>query len=172
MIVDGTQIVDLSPQKSGNANVQLIEPGDTQIRVPPIIQPTIQVIRRTTLAPDATTEQLNSFLREFEQTRTNQAAITQNFCRLSDGRWRIHLSLGSWFNYAGAVGVEGTSILFSIGGTAVRIMSRYPSIGSFHDLGVFEVLAVDTFRIQITNGITGVGESNALRVMVNAAKLL
>jgi hypothetical protein len=173
--IDSTNILDLAI----GTDRRTIEPGDMQVTLPPILYPTVPVVKTHLVAPSATNAKLQSSgLFTISQTRTNQVALSTGIVLLGQGLWDISIALATQFNYLGAVGtfngVHVELVLLTI--ATIPLLERFASITVNNDIITHRLLLnhkdSDLARIQITTDVTGVGQTADAKVTLNCVRLL
>lgn len=154
------------------------EPGDTTLRIPNVILPSIELIEPTQIAPNNSEVMQNSFQRSQYFSRTNQVAATFPFCRLGRGLWELRFSWIHRFLYAAAIlGANNNNfvqLVSPVGGISVILSSLLPvgtTVGYQQFFGA-RLLLRETGEIQIGVDVTGAADFLETNLSLNASKLL
>lgn len=169
MIIDSPTIVDLAL----GTDRRVLEPGDTQLRLPGAVQPVIQLMKPLRTVRDTTTVQTESAFVHVSQLRVNQAALSSNIMVLAKGLWRLQVQLVSKFNWAVAAGtLGGVKVEMVYNGDTNSLLMHVATVGTFNSKAEYDYLLIENATLQITTDITGVSQNSDARVTVNAVRVL
>jgi hypothetical protein len=148
-------------------------PHETEITVPPALQPVI-ALRNTlrTLNPAGTDLQSSSFAVEFNFLVANGGAQTVNFATIDAGAWELDIQVCYSSNYLS--GVAGFDLQFSLAGSNANwFRIRTEQAGC-------TVVVNRTLRVQFAGqsvftgilGANGVGNSHRAHIQILASRLI
>lgn len=153
------------------------EAGDTALRIPNLILPTIALMEPTQLAPSNTDVSEKSLVRNSFSSRNNQVGATITLATLAKGLWDITLNYALKFSYAAPIAFntnENTILLVSpLGGISSILLNQFPvQAGELYKSASFRVLLFSSGQINYTVGATGAADFLDANVTIIANKLL
>jgi len=154
------------------------EAGDTALRIPNIILPSIELQEPTEIAPTNVRVMQASFQRSQYYARTNQAAASFIHCTLGRGLWELNFNWEHRFLYAAApAGANNNNfiqIVSPVGGVSAILASLLPTgaIANYRTIWTNRFLLRESAEIQIGVDVTGAADFLETNFSVNAIKLL
>lgn len=169
MIIDSEVILGLSVGQKTKA----VQPGDSQIILPPVIQATVNTQLPVQFAPNATAEQTLSAVVSSNINRTNQARVSTEILTLGPGYWSITADIAAWFDWLHAVATEPDVIVYlTIGGVDFLFSNIYAIVGTQHRNTTYRFLTRDPMIITHEVSATTVAQHTDSTVFISATKLL
>lgn len=169
MIVDQDMIVSLAQ----GTDRRIIQEGDVQTLIPPIVNVVAPATKELTLAAAATTVQNSSFTFNLAQARVNQAAAAFIAATLSKGLWQLDLYSAFWSDWNSAAGtLSQNSLTLNDGVNSSLLITRFVAIGSFVDVYASRVLINKQMTIQLSVPLTGAGQNLSLQVGGTCIRIL
>jgi hypothetical protein len=153
------------------------EAGDTALRIPNLILPSVELMEPTSIQVFSATVNLNSFLQHRFISTNNQAAFSYQFCTLGKGLWllRFNWTLKQTLAAPVAFNTNGNYVRIAIppGGTTSILATFNPiQSGSFDKSWETKVLLRENAEIQLGTDVTGAADFLDMNLCLNAVKLL
>jgi len=154
------------------------EPGDTALKIPNLILPSIELMEPTQITPLTSQIMQSSFVRSQYYARNNQAAGSAIFCTLGKGLWELDFRWNHRFLYAAAPAGANTNnyvqIVSPIGGISCFLAALLPTgaIANYVQGWRNRVLLRENAEIQIGYDVTGAADFLETLLMISAQKLL
>jgi len=171
MIVDSPLVIELARGQEK----RIIEAGDAQLIVPPVLNTSMELVQPTLFNPGALTAVRVGSMSEVSTTRTNQAAASTTFMTLQPGVYNLQLFLSARFNYSTLPNATpDVSIrLVNAGGSIVRVLGFHAANGISAALPVqLEVNLIDVTTVELRTELNGVGQTLDALAMCNAVRRL
>ena len=173
MIVESNSLVTigLGTQK------QLTEVGDTSLKIPNIILPSLELMEPTSVAGLAGDLMTTSFIRSLFQSRNNQAQVSTLFATLSPGLWRLNFDFSIKVTTATVIPFntkgDTVTLVSPIGGVSSDILTYVMrSTGAFSVVKTIRILLRERAEIYHGVSITGAGDFIDSTLNLCAEKLL
>ena len=103
------------------------EPGDTSLKLPNLILPTIELMEPVVIFPDNNNVTTQSFTQSRFLSRTNQAGASSLIVRMGPGLWRLSFDWMIKYSYAAAVAFNtkenNVRLICPIGGISVDLIT-------------------------------------------------
>ena len=147
---------------------------ETDLVIPPVVQPTISGRNVAQLAGVATVVNETSFIINGNTTVTNNVSAGTTIGQFNAGLWEIDLCVTYASNYS-TFQASGGFISFVQGGLSIPIISMFcgPAGGGQQTMQFKFTVNVDTStNLQITLNANGVGQTHSMAVGMIAHRLL
>jgi len=172
MIVDQPITADLTL----GADRRIVQDGDTQLVVPPVITPVVLSLRPTSLVQQPVGPAIDdSRTFHFFAARVNQAALSSPTVVLNKGLWELEFTMATSFDYTAApplATLSGAEIQLGTALATVSLLTRFPQIGSFTDFGRCRVLLREATTVFVFTPASGAAQNIAQKACVNAIRII
>jgi len=171
MIVDSPLVIE----QARGQDKRIIEAGDAQLSLPPVLHSTMELVQPTLFTPGALTVVRVGSMTHITTSRTNQAAASTVFMTLQPGIYNIQLFLSCRFNYTTLPNATpDVSIrLVNAGGSIVTPLAFYAATGMSPALPVqLEVNLIDQTTVELRTELNGVGQTVDALAYCNAVRRL